>query len=604
MAKLEINIKYENFLKNLSSYINDTLSLYNKKEVERFKKKLFQVKRIFFTGTGSSIPGAMFGAQYCASLGLPAQFLSNGGILGMKFNKNDLVFLNTQGFNRGDAELIAKKVKNDGGIFAVLTANKETPLLSLADFVFLFSPFPEKLFSRPVGVQTAIIALAKILMPKIKKAEIVKAIKKGNSKPKVIFNKKTRYVVLSSGVGMPIAINYSLALREGCGIDSQVYDVETYGHGMYVSDQALKYQGYDVQYILINLLEDYHVQASINRIKPFIKNSKCKLLEVKSNLNIIYAYIEQLTFLARCVLETNKLNSYDMNEPFGKEENRYYHKAETYKISELKLKDFIKKIKESRSKKNNRVLIEISGGSCVGKSTYVKRIKNEFSSVEVIPQDAYQIGKNFKYKKSSRYKFDDLRNFQIKRCYSDLKRLLSGKEIVRPNFNLKENISKGKELVHPKDIIILEGIYAFYSPLDLLSKFRIYIETPYYLRFLRRIARFVNNEQNRDLSIPLKHITGPVYLAHKDFVIKQRESADLVIQSKEVLPVFKKTFEKEFEHIKIKECLFKKEDVEICIGSKSNKKYLCIFQREKCCYLAQINRKILNFLNKINWLEK
>lgn len=600
--EIETNKKYKEFLDNLNLYFNNTLKIQDQKLIKKFKKSLSQFKRIFFTGTGSSLPSALYGAQYCSEfLGLPAQFLPNGGILSINLKKNDLVFLSTQGFNRGDAELVAKKTKSDGAKLAILTANQDSIFKELADFKFYFSPFPEKLFSRPVGVQTGILAMQKIFSSDFDLKLLNKFIKNIPKNKGVSFDLETKYIVLSSGFGMPVALNYSLALREGCGIDSQCYDIETYGHGMYVSDQTEKHKGKKICYILIDIINNDHVNTSCERIKPFILNSQSSLIHETSLLPIPYAYYEILTKLANNIYATNTLNNYDMNEPYGKEENRYYHKAETYNLTNKKLGEFIENIKIESKEKKKPILIEISGGSCVGKTTFIDKIKKEFKDIQIIHQDNYQLGKNFKARKTSLYKFDDLRNFQIKKCFEDMQKLLADKKTEIPNFNLKENITIGVEKIKPRKINILEGIYASNGVLASLSSFKIYIEAPYCIRFLRRIARFVNLKQNPDLSIPLKHITSSVYLAHKDFVIKQKLKANLVLKAEEILPQFNEVISN--KNILLEKILFKKENIEIGINKEKISFYLIIKQSEKIVYKNEIDLKTKKFLSTINWLE-
>ncbi len=560
---------------------------------------MFNSKRIFFTATGSSIPSSLYGSQFCSeNLDLPSQFLPNGGVLSMDFRNDDLVFLSTQGFNRGDSELVVKKIKNSGAKLAVLTANQESPFINLADFVFYFSPFPEKLFCRPVGVQTAILAMQKILTNEFDSSVLTSILEKTQKIERQIFDPNTKYIVLSSGVCMPVAINYSLALREGCGIDSNFYDIETYGHGMYVSDQTLQSKGQKLCYILINITANDHCKAACERIKPFIVNSKSGLICIDSTLPLPYAYLEILTNLAENVYSTNVKNQYDMNEPFGKEENRYYHQSQTYKLPNRHLENFIENIKQKSKTTKNPILVQISGGSCTGKSTFIHKIKNELGISQIISQDDYQLGKNFEQRKTSIYKYDDPRNFQVEKCFADMKTLLNSEKVTIPTFNLVENRQTSEMEFEPQKINLLEGVYSSFEKLASLSEFKIYIEAPYYLRFLRRITRFINNNQNPDTTIPLGHITSFVYLAHKDFVIKQKETADLILQADEILPEFVNILD---EDIAFEEILFQKENTEIGFGE--NRQKLLIHQNQKLVYQSEISPETKDFLLRVDWLE-
>lgn len=182
--------------------------------------------------------------------------------------------------------------------------------------------------------------------------------------------------------------------------------------------------------------------------------------------------------------------------------------------------------------------------------------------------------------------------------------LLEGQLVEIPKFNLAENISDGTIQISPQKINLLEGIYASLGKLANLSNFKIYIEAPYYLRFLRRIARFVNNNQNPDTSIPLKHITSFVYLAHKDFVIKQKETADLILEAEEIIQQFVNSLE---ENVDFEQILFQKENTQIGFGKENSEGkseiYLVIKQNQKLVYKSPIDKETQNFLLNINWLE-
>jgi len=261
----------------------------------------------------------------------------------------------------------------------------------------------------------------------------------------------------------------------------------------------------------------------------------------------------------------------------------------------------IKKVKNTSISNLSPVLIQVSGGSCVGKSTFIEEIKRELGINIIVAQDNYQLGKNFADRKTSSYKYDDPQNFQINRCYNDMQVLINGNTIEIPQFDLVENIAQGTIKINSQKINLLEGVYSSHHNLATLSEFKIYIEAPYYLRFLRRIARFVNNNQNQDTTIPLRHMVTFVYLAHKDFVIKQKKGADLVLQSEEVLPRF--LFPVSEEDLIFDTLLFQKGGIEIGICSANKILELVIKQDKQIVYKSEISLETKEFLSKINWLE-
>lgn len=220
--------------------------------------------------------------------------------------------------------------------------------------------------------------------------------------------------------------------------------------------------------------------------------------------------------------------------------------------------------------------------------------------VQIICQDNYQLGKNFAARKTSLYKYDDPKNFQVEKCFADMQSLLDNQATEIPKFDLIENIQVGITQIQPQKINLLEGVYASLGKLASLSGFKIYIEAPYYLRFLRRIARFVNNNQNKDTDIPLKHITSFVYLAHLEFVIEQKEKADLVLQACEILPKFSTFIPEEIDFDKI---LFQKDDTQIGFSQKDGRTWLVIKQNQKLVYQSKIETETQEFLSKVNWLK-
>lgn len=329
----ETQARYKNFVEKTEEYIIDTDKGISNNDIEYFLGRVQSAKRIFFTGAGSSILSALFGSFYCSEkMNLPAQYVPTGHILSAKLNRDDLVILCTQGFNRGDSILVAKKTLRDNAQLIIFTGNKDSAIASEADRVFYFSPFPEKLFCRPVGVITCLEAVSKVLVPDFSTSQSLEAFRLGTARKPIFFEKGCKYVVLASGWGNPVGFNISLALREGCGIDAAFYDIETYGHGIYVSDQAWKSSGNRLKYFVVDVAGNPHSHKAVERIMPFIKATGAEYEILSSELSLPYAYFELLSNLSQSVYHSNEQNMYDMNHPEGKEENRYYHNEETYPL--------------------------------------------------------------------------------------------------------------------------------------------------------------------------------------------------------------------------------------------------------------------------------
>lgn len=265
------------------------------------------------------------------------------------------------------------------------------------------------------------------------------------------------------------------------------------------------------------------------------------------------------------------------------------------------LNDFIKTIDRKSRESTAPILVSVSGGSCTGKSTFVNEIIKAFNDIQVLHQDDYQLGVNFTRRKESKYKWDDPENFQIEQCASDLKKFLQGDPTLIPTFDLKQNVNIGTRIVKARKINILEGIYSELPPLAALNSCSLYIETPYYVRFLRRIHRFITNNQTEDLSTPLRHMTTSVLLAHREFVVRQKQYATFVLRGDEIIPSFP---EKVIQMPAVfnPQILFEYKQYSIIIH-KGKENYLGIRQNGVFVYFEHITEEIILSLDNISWME-
>jgi len=179
-------------------------------------------------------------------------------------------------------------------------------------------------------------------------------------------------------------------------------------------------------------------------------------------------------------------------------------------------------------------IIAIAGGSASGKTTIALELEQALgSSCTLIHQDSFQLGKKFRGKKTSQYKWDDPENFQLGEAAKTLKDIISGKTAMIPNFDVKTNESIGYLTVEPRQYIIWEGIYAFLTrELYDLSDTLIFVDAPFWFRFIRRVGRFLESDPSiiEDYSVPARQALTFVLEAHTDFVITQRPVSNIQFQ--------------------------------------------------------------------------
>jgi len=115
--------------------------------------------------------------------------------------------------------------------------------------------------------------------------------------------------------------NLALALREGSGINAEVCEIESYGHGWYTTDQ----NNPKTLYLLVSHRDYPHSLFAKSRIENLVKNGNCDFLELESEYDLVYGNIWTLILTAKLISELNKNTNFDMNNPKGMESNRNFH---------------------------------------------------------------------------------------------------------------------------------------------------------------------------------------------------------------------------------------------------------------------------------------
>lgn len=147
------------------------------------------------------------------------------------------------------------------------------------------------------------------------------------------------------------------------------------------------------------------------------------------------------------------------------------------------------------------MIIGIAGGSGSGKTTLLNRLLETYKTHKpaALRQDNYYFPKEKqKIDENGWINFDLPSALDQETFASDLKSLLSGKEVVREEYQYNVSGLKRKTLrIEPSGLIFVEGLYVFYSDevRDQLEV-RILLETEKRLQFDRRLSR---DQQQRDL---------------------------------------------------------------------------------------------------------
>lgn len=177
------------------------------------------------------------------------------------------------------------------------------------------------------------------------------------------------------------------------------------------------------------------------------------------------------------------------------------------------------------------VLIGIMGGTCSGKSTVVKYIKEKIGSekVLIISQDRYYLPLD-KDVDTSLYNFDSPTAIEWSLLMEHLSLLVKGKDVQLPNYDFTiHNRKKETCKVSSKKFIIVEGTMIFCcEKLKNLMSHKIFINADPDVRILRRIERDIK-ERGRTLDSVIHQYRTTVRPSHEKYVEPHKNDCDIVI---------------------------------------------------------------------------
>ena len=149
------------------------------------------------------------------------------------------------------------------------------------------------------------------------------------------------------------------------------------------------------------------------------------------------------------------------------------------------------------------LFIGICGASGSGKSTLAHELSTMANrSILIINQDAYYYDHpDLSFDERCRLNYDEPSIFDHDLLLEDVKMLLSGKSVSKKRYDyaLHRRADATGEMLEPHDVIIVEGIHAFYDPRLLeLMDLKLYVHVDADICLLRRIVRDIN-ERGREI---------------------------------------------------------------------------------------------------------
>lgn len=179
------------------------------------------------------------------------------------------------------------------------------------------------------------------------------------------------------------------------------------------------------------------------------------------------------------------------------------------------------------------LIIGIAGGTGCGKTTVVKQIVDELPDdvVGVISQDSYYNDlAHLTKEERGKINFDHPNSIDFGLMIAHLKQLKKGEAIHKPKYSFVEETRLAEtELIHPKKVMIVEGILVLSNPkLRELFDIKIFVHADSDERLIRRLQRDIK-ERGHDLEKVLYRYQTAVKPMHNQFIEPSKEFADIII---------------------------------------------------------------------------
>ena len=177
-------------------------------------------------------------------------------------------------------------------------------------------------------------------------------------------------------------------------------------------------------------------------------------------------------------------------------------------------------------------IVGIAGGTASGKTTIVRKIKENFGDdIVVINHDSYYKAHNdLSYEDRSKLNYDHPDSFDTQMMIEDVKKLKNNEEVDIPVYDFSVH-NRADATVHivPKKVIILEGILVLENKeLRDLMDIKVFVDTDADERLMRRIRRDMV-ERARSIESILNQYADTVKPMHEQFIEPSKKYADIII---------------------------------------------------------------------------
>ena len=179
------------------------------------------------------------------------------------------------------------------------------------------------------------------------------------------------------------------------------------------------------------------------------------------------------------------------------------------------------------------LFIGICGASGSGKSTLAQELATMVNrSILIINQDAYYLDHpNLSFEERCRLNYDEPSVFDHDLLLEDVKKLLAGERVPKKRYDYTHHCRADLPgvFMEPHDVIIVEGIHAFYDPrLRAMMDMKLYMHVESDICLLRRIERDIK-ERGRQIDNISMQYTTTVKPMFDQYIRNYEQYADVIV---------------------------------------------------------------------------
>ena len=179
------------------------------------------------------------------------------------------------------------------------------------------------------------------------------------------------------------------------------------------------------------------------------------------------------------------------------------------------------------------LFIGICGASGSGKSTLAQELATMVNrSILIINQDAYYLDHpDLSFEERCRLNYDEPSVFDHDLLLEDVKKLLAGERVPRKQYDYTNHCRADLpgECMEPHDVIIVEGIHAFYDArLRAMMDLKLYMHVESDICLLRRIERDIK-ERGRQIDNISMQYTTTVKPMFDQYIRNYEQYADVIV---------------------------------------------------------------------------